>query len=36
VGYAAMDALTRRIVARIERRRHPQPAIAGPSSSVSG
>lgn len=35
-GYAAMDALTRRIVARIERRRHPQPAIPEPSSSLGG
>jgi hypothetical protein len=34
-GYAAMDALTRRIVARIERRA-PEPAIAETPSSVTG
>ena len=34
-GYAAMDALTRRIVARIERRA-PDPAIAETPSSVTG
>jgi hypothetical protein len=33
-GYAAMDALTRRVVARIERRR--EPAIAETPSSVTG
>jgi hypothetical protein len=35
-GYAAMDALTRRIVARIERRRRPDPSVAETASSVSG
>ena len=34
-GYAAMDALTRRIVARIERRRN-ESAVAEATSSVSG
>ena len=33
-GYAAMDALTRRVVARIERRR--RSAVAEATSSVSG
>ena len=34
-GYAAMDALTRRIVARIERARHPEPAVVEAASRIS-
>jgi len=34
-GYAAMDALTRRIVARIERARHPEPAVVEAASPIS-
>jgi hypothetical protein len=35
-GYAAMDALTRRIVARIERRRRSKRSVAEAASSVNG
>jgi hypothetical protein len=35
-GYAAMDALTRRIVGRIERRRRRGPAVVEATSSLSG
>jgi hypothetical protein len=35
-GYAAMDALTRRIVGRIERRRRREPAVVEATSSLSG
>jgi hypothetical protein len=35
-GYAAMDALTRRIVAWVERRRRPAPPLAEGAPSVSG
>jgi hypothetical protein len=35
-GYAAMDALTRRIVARIERRSRPEQSVTEAASSVNG